>query len=1042
MKKNAFIKAILRQPFRSLLMLLLIGAITYGITSHVVEYLAVLNVTKQLEKYYRPIGKLDSENYDVTRGRELVSESPYVGFEDERRCCSGVLEDLYNADIHGRYKYGIESYVSDVIFYGVLQDKKYVEVTDRDNTYGKKIPNKVGEYQFIFKVNKVEAGYPDYLTVGNPIYVSFRPEAEDELKVEFDALEIGEQYLVRAYYSEMLDSKNNPGQIESGKAGQWFMLNKLTGDNLYFYPIDEGAAVDYSDVKLSGLKELMEVVNENQRSMMVIGTKDMSLMPDVQESSRRYYIVDGRRLNREDDLDKKKLCVIHSFFAQRRGLSVGDKITLKLRNMDGQGHGYILLPEAWNNWKSYETVEMEFEIAGIYDEVFPPGRLLLTYHTNRLFIPDSCMPEEFVPEMLEVTNSFFYSFVLKSAEDQEAFLAENRNTLESMGITVSFIDNNADNFGISSRRLKKSNLMSAWIFAAAFLPTLGLIVLIYLSQRRREFAIARAMGIPKNAAFYQVGAAAVWIGLPGIAIGGTAAWYITVEKAKNMLKEFAAPEGAEHNSLLPVYWLLLIISGIFFIFLVSIIIGTSYIAKQPVLELLQGQAGRRDKGKKNDRNAAPQAGSVRDKDGMPDGTGLLWHSDRKPIIVPIEEIIRSGKYKVSASVRYIYHHMTRSYGKSIFMLMITVAFITAFGWLYWTIQQNMEEVERLYNSTVIDGEIFQNHLVNIDKGGGVIQPRVVDKLNDSGFIKESYLEETALVNSMFGVHPDGTLNNDVTFQDMVILSFNNLERFLDGTGEGITIEFMQGYDVKTFLQDDGEVPEVIIPRTSIEGLGEQLGDIICLRVEEVYTNCRIVGSYQGDLPSVMKNPIIMSEYQMRELVNDDFNYLIAKFTFDPSKNKELLQKEKELEDMVSVSNGAIKLRLMIWDEELHQVIEPMERNLSFLKIIYPVAVVVFSLIGTALSFLMILLRAKEAATMRVLGSPKSKVRILFAAEQVAVCLIGSIFGTILIVILLGVVSTSTQRNITLYFIGCIIGAVFGSVFVTNKVPLELLQTKE
>jgi hypothetical protein len=33
-------------------------------------------------------------------------------------------------------------------------------------------------------------------------------------------------------------------------------------------------------------------------------------------------------------------------------------------------------------------------------------------------------------------------------------------------------------------------------------------------------------------------------------------------------------------------------------------------------------------------------------------------------------------------------------------------------------------------------------------------------------------------------------------------------------------------------------------------------------------------------------------------------------------------------------------------------------------------------------------------------------------------------------------------NITLYFIGCIIGAVFGSVFVTNKVPLELLQAKE
>jgi hypothetical protein len=192
MKRSAFIKAVLRQPVRSLLMLLLIGAITYGITSHVVEYIAVLNVTKQLEKYYRPIGKLDNENYDVTPGRELVSKSPYVELEDVRRSCSGVLEGLYNADIDGLFGHVYESYVNDVIFYGVLQDKKYVV---QDKRYlvetGKNInevtieTKEVGEYQLSFKVNKVEAGYPDYLTEGKLIYVNYVPTVEGELEEEY-----------------------------------------------------------------------------------------------------------------------------------------------------------------------------------------------------------------------------------------------------------------------------------------------------------------------------------------------------------------------------------------------------------------------------------------------------------------------------------------------------------------------------------------------------------------------------------------------------------------------------------------------------------------------------------------------------------------------------------------------------------------------------------------------------------------------------------------------------------------------------------------
>lgn len=1033
MKRNACIKAVLRQPFRSLLMLLLIGAITYGITSHALEYRVVLNTTKQLEKYYRPIGKLESENYDVTSGRKLVSKSPYVGFEDIERCCSGVLQGLYNTDIDSYFGrgQGLDNYISDVVFYGVLQDKKYVD-------------NNGGEYQFIFKVNKVEAGYPDYLKEGNPIYVSYKPEAIDDLKGEFDAIQIGEQYLVRAYYSEdMQNSKNSPGQILSGKAGQWFLLDKLMNDAMYFYHINKGGTVDYSDKKLSGLKEFLEVLNENQRSMMVVGTKDMSLMPDVQESTKRYYLVNGRWLNREDDLSKKKVCVVSSFFAQGRGLSVGDKITLKLRDMDGRSFGYILpmSTEDWINWRSYETKDVEFEIAGIYDEVIPSGQILMTFSTNELFIPDSCMPDNFVQGMQEVTYSAFYSFVLKSAENQKAFLAENRSSLENMGISVSFVDNNADNFGVSSSELKSSTQKSFWIFSCTFLPALILIVLVYLNQHYRELAIARALGISSKTAIYQVIEAAILIGLPGIVTGGIIAWYRTLAKTKNLLKDFKAPTGTEHNILLPVFLLLLFL--LFLLFLMFILIGAIYMSNRPVLVLLKGQTGRRE-GNRSDKKNISQVVPVGNKDKKTDEISLTTHTDIKPILINIEKRKKSIVYGVITSVRYIYHHIFRSYAKALLMIIITLGFITTFGWLYHSIQQNKAEVERLYNSTVINGEISKNSLVDYSKGGGCIDPLVVDKLKSSGFIKESYLEETALATVLSDMDFNEKPNQIVASTKSAVLSFSDWEQFSIGTGKGITMKFMQGYDEKSFMQSESGVPEVIISEINMMELKKHTGDYIYIKSGDKNINCRIIGSYQGDFPSgIMKNPIIMSEYNMNKLMGKNINFLTAKFVFDPSRNKELLQKEKELENMVSIAkNEAIGLRLLIWDDELHQVIEPMERNISLLKIIYPVAVVVFSLISAVLNFIIILLRTKEAAIIRVLGNSKFKVRILFISEQIVICLIGMIAGIGLIVILQGGISISIQINFVLYGIVSIIASILGSAFVTNKTPLELLQVKE
>ena len=71
MKGNLFVKSTLRQPVRTLLLLLLIGFVSFAFISRAVEYLVVSRETDRLAGYYRAIGSLEPEDpdaWDVTEG--------------------------------------------------------------------------------------------------------------------------------------------------------------------------------------------------------------------------------------------------------------------------------------------------------------------------------------------------------------------------------------------------------------------------------------------------------------------------------------------------------------------------------------------------------------------------------------------------------------------------------------------------------------------------------------------------------------------------------------------------------------------------------------------------------------------------------------------------------------------------------------------------------------------------------------------------------------------------------------------------------------
>jgi len=99
------------------------------------------------------------------------------------------------------------------------------------------------------------------------------------------------------------------------------------------------------------------------------------------------------------------------------------------------------------------------------------------------------------------------------------------------------------------------------------------------------------------------------------------------------------------------------------------------------------------------------------------------------------------------------------------------------------------------------------------------------------------------------------------------------------------------------------------------------------------------------------------------------------------------------------------------------------------------------IIGAGLAMLLALQNTKNAAVMRVLGASKKRTLFMLWLEQLLICAIGLMLG-IIAMSLLGLTAAQISILAALYLIGAVAGAAIGAFIVTNKAPLDLLQTRE
>jgi len=1055
MKTNVPLISSLRKPFRSLLLLILFGLISFGFVTKAVGYILVQRETGVLGSYYRSIGTLenieDPQTGDISAGIDLIETSPYFAYGDQREIVSGVMADTYNQDhiicncplVTERFpeEYWPNVYATDLWFIGDL--RKMEEVT----TWAKNPENsKTIGYYLEFNIDTLFAAYPEDARQGEPRGFLFMFKENEEAIPLIQKMEVGQRYFIRGWKDWVpLDF-----DWENTHAAN-LKIKPLDDGQLWYIPVAPGASVDLSDPIIVPFKNEIDVLNENLHTLFIIATADMSAMPTTQEASRQYYLTAGRWLNHQDDLIGNKVIVIPEEFARIRGFELGDEITFNFRPLTDTYYGLIRNGVDTLHWRNYPTYQEAFKIVGLYNHT--TGFAYLTY------IPTSSLQPGFTSATQSQFNSENdYSFVLNSSRNENGFIQSYKVPLEELGISLAFLANNGPAYWAAVDPIRRSLTADLQVFSLLMIVALILAVFLYVMQGKRDYAILRALGVPKKQANRQLTLPLLLMGEIGILLGGFPAWDYALSQAKASLSTLPTPAGVSPSADLSLVYLAGLCAAIFFLLALFSWLGVIFLANKPVYELVQGQTSQNKVRQKRTRTSASDP-------PIPSLSSNLESKFDQVESTQQDKVDRTArrKYTPISLSRYVFQHVLRSRLSSFLTLAVALGFILASGWIRQTMERSQLEVDKLYDTTVVEADIvLADPSTNptgetLNYGSGIVYQKTIDSVLDSGFVTSSILEADTLWFKIVKLDPQDAFPGYYP-----VYAYDSPETFYSGLADPGSLVFADGWDMQLFAETrtleeiQAEGLPALFPKSLLEQLQLNVGEKVKITSQSSATyTCIIVGQYAGWLASNINtikvqrvnslgDSILIPLSVLEAMEGSQTKYTVAHFILDPKKNRELLQLHADMEEVMQDYGG--KLRFIIWDEELRIVMAQLEKNISLLKVLYPVVIGVSVLIGAGLCFLLLLQATREAAIMRVLGTTRTAVRLALILEPLILSILGVLIGLGMARLLWMtsdlLASVPLLISAGLYLVGVLAGSVTGAISVTNKKPIELLQVKE
>jgi hypothetical protein len=81
-----------------------------------------------------------------------------------------------------------------------------------------------------------------------------------------------------------------------------------------------------------------------------------------------------------------------------------------------------------------------------------------------------------------------------------------------------------------------------------------------------------------------------------------------------------------------------------------------------------------------------------------------------------------------------YRHIARMPPRSALTAAVAIMLLLTMGWMNWLIDQNKNEIDRLFPMVNVEGEILRQDITTSPQGSGLVHKRAVDALLETGFV--------------------------------------------------------------------------------------------------------------------------------------------------------------------------------------------------------------------------------------------------------------------------------------------------------------------
>gem|GEM_PF-2576240 len=412
-------------------------------------------------------------------------------------------------------------------------------------------------------------------------------------------------------------------------------------------------------------------------------------------------------------------------------------------------------------------------------------------------------------------------------------------------------------------------------------------------------------------------------------------------------------------------------------------------------------------------------------------------------------------------ISYALKHIYRSLIKCLSMMFIVLSFIFLFCNFSNSIRVQEEKLDFVYKTIPIYVEVSDYRGNNRDNlalpNGFYVETFTKEKYEMSNYLKDVSLKRELSI--LYFGNAENLNSIDEEFRLIGITNLNHVKNSYAERGFDFEIGFKEGLDYDIFTKSSNLC---LVSEELLLSAEKKIGDMISLRLitkasvhsgKDEFGNITISPvDAKFEIAGVIKgakfNEIYCSWDKAAELgaLSDNcgtkYTDILRATISDNYKLNEFKGKAKE--HYVSVGAkmfiGTKVYALTVYDDIFTKAVTQIQRNIQFLKAVFPLVVVFSFVIGYLVSYLFTRNRKKEVAVMRSLGVSRFKAFITIMIELFAINIIGTLLGMIICNYLLKI--NVSINEIILFFIFNTLGAALSTIRISSGSVMAIMKDKE